>query len=181
MENRTYDAFFMGRSCIDLYSNDIGSPFVDIESFAAFVGGSPTNMSVGGRRLGLKTALLTAFGEDLVGVVDRKDVGIFVERRAMADVDFLADLERPERHLPNEAQIARSQAFGRPTRRGERGLVEIGAILEPGDDLVVIASYHVDVTLEILDGFHHLVGACSIAHQVAQDERGIEPLAADTA
>ena len=67
MKDRTYDAFFMGRSCIDLYSKDIGSPFVDIESFAAFVGGSPTNMSVGGRRLGLKTALLTAFGEDLVG------------------------------------------------------------------------------------------------------------------
>lgn len=67
MEDRTYDAFFMGRSCIDLYSNDIGTPFVDIGSFAAFVGGSPTNMSVGGRRLGLKTALLTAFGEDLVG------------------------------------------------------------------------------------------------------------------
>lgn len=67
LADRTYDAFFMGRSCIDLYSNDIGSPFVDITSFAAFVGGSPTNMSVGGRRLGLRTALLTAFGEDPVG------------------------------------------------------------------------------------------------------------------
>ena len=65
--DRTYDAFFMGRSCIDLYSNDIGAPFIDIGSFAAFVGGSPTNMSVGGRRLGLKTILLTAFGEDPVG------------------------------------------------------------------------------------------------------------------
>ena len=64
---RTYDALFMGRSCIDLYSSDIGAPFTDINSFAAFVGGSPTNMSVGGKRLGLKTALLTAFGEDPVG------------------------------------------------------------------------------------------------------------------
>ena len=62
-----YDAFFMGRSCIDLYSNDIGASFVDIKSFAAFVGGSPTNMSVGCQRLGLNTVLLTAFGEDLVG------------------------------------------------------------------------------------------------------------------
>ena len=35
MGDRTYDAFFMGRSCIDLYSNDIGAPFVDIGSFAA--------------------------------------------------------------------------------------------------------------------------------------------------
>jgi len=64
---RTYDALHMGRSSIDLYSNDIGSPFADITSFAAYVGGSPTNVSVGGRRLGLKTALLTGLGEDPVG------------------------------------------------------------------------------------------------------------------
>ena len=63
----TYDAFFMGRSCIDLYSNNIGAPFTEIEGFGAFVGGSPTNMSVGTRRLGLKSVLLTALGEDLVG------------------------------------------------------------------------------------------------------------------
>lgn len=57
----------MGRSSIDLYSNDVGAPFVDIKSFAAYVGGSPTNISVGGRRLGLNTALLTGLGEDPVG------------------------------------------------------------------------------------------------------------------
>ena len=64
---RLYDTFHMGRSSMDLYSNDIGADFVDIKSFAAYVGGSPTNMSVGCRRLGLKSALLTAFGEDPVG------------------------------------------------------------------------------------------------------------------
>jgi len=64
---RTYDTLHMGRSSIDLYSNDIGTPFVDITSFAAYVGGSPTNISVGGRRLGLKTALLTGLGQDPVG------------------------------------------------------------------------------------------------------------------
>ena len=52
---------------MDLYSNDVGAAFVDIKSFAAYVGGSPTNMSVGCRRLGLNSALLTAFGEDPVG------------------------------------------------------------------------------------------------------------------
>jgi 5-dehydro-2-deoxygluconokinase len=62
-----YDTFHMGRSCMDLYSNDVGADFVDIKSFAAYVGGSPTNMSVGCRRLGLQSALLTAFGEDPVG------------------------------------------------------------------------------------------------------------------
>jgi 5-dehydro-2-deoxygluconokinase len=62
-----YDTFHMGRSCMDLYSNDVGAEFVAINSFAAYVGGSPTNMSVGCRRLGLDAALLTAFGEDPVG------------------------------------------------------------------------------------------------------------------
>jgi 5-dehydro-2-deoxygluconokinase len=57
----------MGRSSIDLYSNDVGAPFVEITSFAAYVGGSPTNISVGGRRLGLKTAVLTGLGVDPVG------------------------------------------------------------------------------------------------------------------
>src|SRR6266566_2025975 len=57
----------MGRSSIDLYSNDVGAPFVDIKSFAAYVGGCPLNISVGTRRLGLRSALLTAFGEDVVG------------------------------------------------------------------------------------------------------------------
>jgi 5-dehydro-2-deoxygluconokinase len=63
----TYDTLHMGRSSIDLYANDVGSPFVDIQSFAAYVGGSPTNISVGAHRLGLKTALLTGVGEDPVG------------------------------------------------------------------------------------------------------------------
>ena len=57
----------MGRSSIDLYSNDVGTPFEQITSFAAYVGGSPTNISVGARRLGLNTALLTALGVDPVG------------------------------------------------------------------------------------------------------------------
>ena len=62
-----YDTLHMGRSSIDLYSDDIGAPFVEITRFAAFVGGSPTNISVGARRLGLRSALLTAVGQDLVG------------------------------------------------------------------------------------------------------------------
>jgi 5-dehydro-2-deoxygluconokinase len=64
---RSYDTLHMGRSCIDLYANEVGAPFPEIKSFAAYVGGSPTNISVGARRLGLKTALLTALGQDPVG------------------------------------------------------------------------------------------------------------------
>jgi 5-dehydro-2-deoxygluconokinase len=64
---RTYDVLAMGRSSIDLYSNDVGAAFVDITSFAAYVGGCPTNVSVGTRRLGLRAAVLTGVGQDPVG------------------------------------------------------------------------------------------------------------------
>lgn len=67
MAEPAFDLITMGRCSIDLYSNSIGAPFVEIESFGAFVGGSPTNIAVGAQRLGLRTALLTAVGEDPVG------------------------------------------------------------------------------------------------------------------
>jgi 5-dehydro-2-deoxygluconokinase len=67
MTERKFDIVSMGRSSIDLYANDIGAPFHEIKSFAAYVGGCPTNISVGTRRLGLRSVLLTAVGEDPVG------------------------------------------------------------------------------------------------------------------
>lgn len=67
MTSRDFDILAMGRSSIDLYANDIGAPFPEIKSFAAYVGGCPTNISVGTRRLNLRAALLTAIGNDPVG------------------------------------------------------------------------------------------------------------------
>jgi 5-dehydro-2-deoxygluconokinase len=65
--SRTYDVLAMGRSSIDLYAHEIGCPITDVRSFDAYVGGCPTNVSVGTRRLGLRSALLTAVGDDQVG------------------------------------------------------------------------------------------------------------------
>ncbi len=62
-----YDVITYGRSSIDLYSNNIGAPFTEIKEFSAFVGGSPLNIAVGTKRLGLNSALLTGVGEDQVG------------------------------------------------------------------------------------------------------------------
>jgi 5-dehydro-2-deoxygluconokinase len=67
MERRRFDVLAVGRSSIDLYANEIGAPFTEIKSFSAYVGGCPTNISVCARRLGLRTVLLNALGEDLVG------------------------------------------------------------------------------------------------------------------
>jgi 5-dehydro-2-deoxygluconokinase len=67
VSNRSYDILAMGRSSIDLYGNEIGAAFTEIKSFAAYVGGCPTNISVGTRRLGLHSVVLTAVGQDPVG------------------------------------------------------------------------------------------------------------------
>src|SRR5436853_529731 len=64
---REFDLLAVGRSSIDLYANEVGAPFTEIKSFAAYVGGCPTNISVGTRRLGLRAAALTAVGQDPVG------------------------------------------------------------------------------------------------------------------
>ena len=61
------DVLCIGRSCIDLYAHEVGVPITGVKSFDAYVGGCPTNVSVGTRRLGLRSALLTAVGEDQVG------------------------------------------------------------------------------------------------------------------
>lgn len=87
----TYDTFHMGRSRMDLYSSDVGVDFVDIKSFAAYVGESPTNMSVGCRRLGLKSASLTAFGEDPVG-----DFVVHFLKKEGVDVQFSP--RKPDRY-----------------------------------------------------------------------------------
>lgn len=63
----TYDVLAMGRSSIDLYAHEIGRAIADVRSFDAYVGGCPTNVSVGTRRLGLRSALVTAVGDDQVG------------------------------------------------------------------------------------------------------------------
>ena len=79
MSETRYDLITLGRSSIDLYSNDVGAAFEDITSFAAYVGGSPTNIAVGARRLGLSVALLTAVGQDKVGEFVRR----FLEREGV--------------------------------------------------------------------------------------------------
>ena len=83
----TFDVLTMGRSCIDLYAHQTGVPITQVTSFDAYVGGCPTNISVGTRRLGLKSVLLTAVGDDQVAdfvlsFLDREGVDTrFVPRK----------------------------------------------------------------------------------------------------
>ncbi|MGB1285964.1 MAG: 5-dehydro-2-deoxygluconokinase [Aggregatilineales bacterium] len=63
----TIDLITLGRVSMDLFSLNIGAPFVKIEGFDTGVGGSPINIAIGSSRLGLSTLALTAVGADPVG------------------------------------------------------------------------------------------------------------------
>jgi 5-dehydro-2-deoxygluconokinase len=82
--SRSYDVLAMGRSCIDLYAHEIGVPITEVKSYDAYVGGCPTNVSVGSSRLGLRTALLTAVGDDQVA-----DHVLHFLRRERVDTQFI--------------------------------------------------------------------------------------------
>ena len=62
-----YDIITIGRTCADLYADQVGCRMEDARSFSKYVGGCPTNIAVGGARLGLKTALLSRVGDDQIG------------------------------------------------------------------------------------------------------------------
>ena len=72
-----YDVIAIGRICADLYADQIGCRVEDARSFSKYVGGSPTNIAVGGARLGLKTALLSRVGDDHIGrfVLETLEIG----------------------------------------------------------------------------------------------------------
>lgn len=104
MEPRRYDVLAVGRSSIDLYANEVGVPFTEIKSFAAYVGGSPTNISVASRRLGLRTAILNPLGDDLVAdfvlnFLEKEGVDTTFSRRkpGRRTSAFLLGIEPPDR------------------------------------------------------------------------------------
>ena len=100
----TIDVVTMGRCSIDLYSNDVGAAFPDIKSFGAFVGGTPTNIAVGLRRLGTSTTLLGAVGDDPVGEFvlgflrrERVDVASVAVKPGMRTPAVLLAIQPPDR------------------------------------------------------------------------------------
>ena len=67
MENLDLDVITIGRCSVDLYGNQVGGRLEDMASFAKYLGGSPTNTAAGASRLGLKSAVITAVGDEHMG------------------------------------------------------------------------------------------------------------------
>jgi 5-dehydro-2-deoxygluconokinase len=68
------DVISLGRSSVDLYGEQVGGPLEDMQSFAKYVGGCPTNIAVGTARLGLKSALITRVGDEHMGRFIRQEL-----------------------------------------------------------------------------------------------------------
>jgi 5-dehydro-2-deoxygluconokinase len=67
MSTLPLDVITIGRSSVDLYGQQIGSRLEDIASFAKSVGGCPANIAIGTARLGLKSGIVTAVGDEQMG------------------------------------------------------------------------------------------------------------------
>ena len=98
-----YDLITIGRSNMDLFSADIGAEFIDVTSFVPQVGGSPTNIAIGAAQLGLKSAVVTAVGHDLVGdfianYLDKKGVSPdLIQRKAGLSSLALLAVQPPDK------------------------------------------------------------------------------------
>ncbi len=61
------DLLCMGRAAVDFYADQIGASLENASSFSKYVGGCPANIAIGASRLGLKTGMLSAVGEEAMG------------------------------------------------------------------------------------------------------------------
>src|SRR5262245_34249427 len=84
------DVITIGRSSVDLYGQQIGGRLEDMGTFAKSVGGCPTNIAIGGARLGLKTAVITRVGDEAMGRFIR-------EQLAREGVDITGVVTDPRR------------------------------------------------------------------------------------
>ena len=87
---RHLDLITVGRSCIDLYGEQVGGRLEDMQSFAKYIGGSPTNTAVGASRLGLRSGLLTRVGADHFGRFIREQL----QRERVSTRGVLEDAQR---------------------------------------------------------------------------------------
>ncbi|NNG04584.1 MAG: 5-dehydro-2-deoxygluconokinase [Inquilinus sp.] len=88
--DRQLDVICIGRSSVDLYGQQVGGRLEDMASFAKYVGGCPTNISVGTARLGLRSALVTRVGDEHMGRFIREQVA----REAVDTSHVITDPDR---------------------------------------------------------------------------------------
>jgi 5-dehydro-2-deoxygluconokinase len=95
------DLLTIGRVNFDLYAQQAGVHFTDVAGWDAMVGGSPANVAIAATRLGVRSAILTAVGEDLVG-----DWVLRALAREGVETAYVARKRGPHTSLALRAQLA---------------------------------------------------------------------------
>ena len=90
MTAQPLDVICIGRASVDLYGIQVGGRLEDMASFAKYVGGCPTNISIGTSRLGLKSGLITRIGDEHMGRFIREQL----EREGVDTSHVITDPER---------------------------------------------------------------------------------------
>ena len=88
--SKALDVICIGRSSVDLYGEQVGGRLEDMATFAKYVGGCPTNIAIGTARLGLRSGLITAVGDEHMG-------RFIKEQAAREGVDIRGIKTDPER------------------------------------------------------------------------------------
>ncbi|AVL99005.1 5-dehydro-2-deoxygluconokinase [Gordonia iterans] len=70
-----YDLVTVGRIGVDIYPLQDGVGLEEVETFGKYLGGSAANVAVAGARHGLRTAIVTATGDDAFGRYLHRELG----------------------------------------------------------------------------------------------------------
>ncbi|GMU69518.1 MAG: hypothetical protein AMXMBFR37_18500 [Steroidobacteraceae bacterium] len=82
---RALDVICLGRAAVDLYGQQLGGRFEDVQSFAKYPGGSSANVAFGLARLGARSSMLSRVGDEQMGRFVREALAL-----AGVDVSHLA-------------------------------------------------------------------------------------------
>lgn len=74
VDDNRYDVLTIGRIGIDIYPLQDGVGLEDVETFGKYLGGSATNVAVAAAQHGLRTAVITATGDDPFGRYAHKEL-----------------------------------------------------------------------------------------------------------
>jgi hypothetical protein len=94
---------------------------------------------------------------------------VFVERRAVADLNGVVDHPGPGRKRAQVLAILAAERFEGPVGGEPGDVVERAAVLQSAGGLVVVAADHGE-RLERADAIDDAVGLRSVADEVAEDE-----------
>ncbi|WP_243062673.1 5-dehydro-2-deoxygluconokinase [Humibacter sp. RRB41] len=83
-----FDLITIGRIGVDIYPLQDGVGLEDVETFGKFLGGSATNVSIAAARHGLRSAVVTATGDDPFGRYAHREL-----RRLGVDDRFVSTVE----------------------------------------------------------------------------------------